>query len=181
MESVKDAITFTASDIFCRVSDHTFEMNCILFLDFDGVLHPDPCPKRDFFCQLPLIEGVLRTHKGVEIVISSSWRYDNSVDKLRSYFSPDVRDLVIGITPSVARTNAEGWIPPDLLGHHREWECRKWIRQNSLSETPWLAIDDVPEWFVPDCPNLLVTQSAYGFQPEQVARLRVMIQERLKD
>lgn len=156
-------------------------MNCILFLDFDGVLHPDPCSKRHFFCQLPLIEDVLRTHKGVDVVISSSWRYDESLDRLRGYFSPDVRDLISGITPSVARTNDEGWIPPDLLVHHREWECRKWIRQNCPSDAPWLAIDDVPEWFVPDCQNLLVTQSASGFQREQVATLSAMLQKRLQD
>ncbi len=156
-------------------------MNCILFLDFDGVLHPDPCSKRDFFCQLPLIEAVLRAHSGVEVVISSSWRYDDSLDKLRGYFSTDIRGLIICITPSVARTNDEGWIPPDLLQHHREWECRKWIRQNRSLNTPWLAIDDVPEWFVPDCPNLLVTQSASGFQPEQVATLSAMIQDRLQN
>ena len=156
-------------------------MNCILFLDFDGVLHPDPCSKQAFFCQLPLIEGVLRAHNGVELVISSSWRYDDSLDKLRSYFSPDIWGLIVGITPSVARTNDEGWIPPDLLQHHREWECRKWIRHNRPLDTPWLAIDDVPEWFVPNCPNLLATQSTSGFQPEQVATLSKMIQDRLQN
>lgn len=155
-------------------------MNCILFLDFDGVLHPDPCAKSAFFCQLPLIEEVLRVHKAVELVISSSWRYDNSLNKLRSYFSSDIGESVIGITPNVARTDNEGWIPQHLLQHHREWECRKWIRQNRSVDTPWLAIDDVPEWFVPDCPDLLVTASSSGFQPEQMAKLSTMIQERFQ-
>ncbi|OGB83229.1 MAG: hypothetical protein A2535_06565 [Burkholderiales bacterium RIFOXYD2_FULL_59_8] len=155
-------------------------MNCILFLDFDGVTHPDPCRKEAFFCQLPLIEDVLRTHKGVELVISSSWRYEDSLDKLRSYFSADIRELIVGVTPSVTRTNDEGWIPPDLLRHHREWECRKWIRQHRPTDVPWLAIDDVSDWFLPGCADLLVTRSECGFQPEQVSKLHEMLKARLK-
>lgn len=32
----------------------------ILFLDFDGVTHPEFCSYDDYFCRLPLIEEVLR-------------------------------------------------------------------------------------------------------------------------
>lgn len=155
-------------------------MNCILFLDFDGVTHPDPCRKDAFFCQLPLIEDVLRENKHVDVVISSSWRYDHRLPELQAYFSPDIRTLVIDVTPSVARTDNEGWIPPHLLQHHREWECRKWIRQHRPLDTPWLAIDDVSDWFLPGCPDLLSTQSECGFQPEQASKLSEMLKARLK-
>ena len=57
-------------------------MNCILFLDFDGVTHPDPCRKESFLGQLPLIEDVLREHRQVDVVISSSWRYDHRLHEL---------------------------------------------------------------------------------------------------
>ena len=54
----------------------------IVFLDFDGVLHPEfdpddperPKQNSDLFCRLPLIEAVLREFSQVEIVISSAWR-----------------------------------------------------------------------------------------------------------
>lgn len=155
-------------------------MNCILFLDFDGVTHPDPCRKEAFFCQLPLIEDVLRENKHVDVVISSSWRYDHRLPELKAYFSSDIRTLVIDVTPSVARTDDEGWIPPHLLQHHREWECRKWIRQHCPMDTPWLAIDDVSDWFLPGCADLLSTRSELGFQPEQASKLREMLKVRLK-
>lgn len=32
----------------------------ILFLDFDGVLHPEPSLAKDAFCRLPLIEEILQ-------------------------------------------------------------------------------------------------------------------------
>ena len=153
-------------------------MNCILFLDFDGVMHPDPCRKDEFFCQLPLIENVLREHQQVEIVISSSWRYDHKLPELQAYFSSDMRARVINVTPTVARTDDENWIPRHLLQHHREWECRKWMRQHRPLDATWLAIDDMAEWFLPACAHLLTTQSGCGFQPEQASLLREMIKDR---
>ncbi|WP_205895069.1 HAD domain-containing protein [Metapseudomonas otitidis] len=50
----------------------------ILFLDFDGVLHPEydgqATPADVVFCHLPRFEAVMRDHPEVEIVISSTWR-----------------------------------------------------------------------------------------------------------
>jgi hypothetical protein len=149
----------------------------MLFLDFDGVTHPDPCRKDEYFRQLPLIEDVLREHADVNVVISSSWRYDYRLPELQAWFSPDL-PRVIDVTPSVARTDDEDWIPRDLLQHHREWECRKWIRQNRPLHTPWLAIDDAAEWFTPECAHLLRTQSEFGFLREHVFVLDRMIKER---
>ena len=154
-------------------------MNCILFLDFDGVTHPDPCREVEYFRQLPLIENVLRDHRQLDVVISSSWRYDHTIHEMRDRFSPDIRSRVIDVTPSVTRTDYEGWIPPHLLQHHREWECRKWIRQHCPLDTPWLAIDDAAEWFTPECAHLLTTKSEFGFHPEQVLELDRMIKDRL--
>lgn len=121
--------------------------------------HPDPCRKDEYFRQLPLIEDVLREHGHVNVVISSGWRYDHRLPELQAFFSSDVGSRVIGVTPTVARTDDEGWIPRHLLQHHREWECWKWIRQNRPPDTPWLVIDDITEWFTPECGNPLPTQS----------------------
>jgi hypothetical protein len=55
------AVTFLCCEIYllascdtlCHVGGHNSEMNCIVFLDFDGVEHPDPAASHHFF-QLPL-------------------------------------------------------------------------------------------------------------------------------
>lgn len=65
--------------------------------------------------------------------------------------------------------------PQHLLQHHREWECQKWMREHRVENAPWLAIDDTPQWFVPDCSRLLVTQSESGIQQHQVLTLRAMM------
>ncbi|WP_162569200.1 HAD domain-containing protein [Variovorax sp. SRS16] len=152
-------------------------MRTFIFLDFDGVLHPDPCRKSDYFCQLHLIEDVLRKKPEVKIVVSSSWRFDHELERLREFFSPDLRSVVVGVNPVVTRSDGEGWIPRHLLSHHREWECRKWLRQNHAADALWVAIDDMPAWFTPNCENLIVTASAVGFQPEQSWQLERLLEQ----
>lgn len=77
----------------------------ILFLDFDGVLHPqydaEPTPVSEIFCHLPRFESVMRDFPSVEIVISSTWCIQFSLDELRSRFSPDIAARIIDGTPKI--------------------------------------------------------------------------------
>ena len=45
----------------------------ILFLDFDGVLHPEHCHESKHFCCLPVLESALRQVPEFELVITSTW------------------------------------------------------------------------------------------------------------
>jgi hypothetical protein len=70
----------------------------IVFLDFDGVLHPF-FPWRDLADQenqligfLPRFESVIRAFPIARIVIASDWRRHHSLTELREFFSPDIRD-----------------------------------------------------------------------------------------
>ena len=51
-----------------------------LFLDFDGVLHPDPSANQFKFCQRNLIESILREFPQVDIVLSTNWRLRYPMD-----------------------------------------------------------------------------------------------------
>lgn len=64
-------------------------MNPVLFLDFDGVLHPEPSFSHETFSQLPLVEAVLRAFLSVDIVISSTWRMNTPEERILRYFSKD--------------------------------------------------------------------------------------------
>jgi hypothetical protein len=61
----------------------------ILFLDVDGVLHPEGPSREPKFCRLPLLEEWLRGRPGVEVVISSSWREVHPFEELVSFFAED--------------------------------------------------------------------------------------------
>lgn len=144
----------------------------ILFLDFDGVLHPDPCyDEQRFFCCLPKLENVLRDFPKVQVVISSTWREKRSLSELRSFFSDDISSRIIGMTPS--------WkYFPDLfevIGYQRQTEVEAWLRESSEPWRSWIAIDDKSYLFKPFLPNLVQTNSSVGFDDDSERTLRQKI------
>ena len=103
--------------------------DCIVFLDFDGVTHPDPCEMGRLFTKLPLIEAVLRRFDACKIVISSSWRVVHPLDEMREYFAVDMQSHVIGVTPQ-----QRAW---DLMpSYSRQWECEAWLRSDRRLDSP---------------------------------------------
>ncbi len=153
-------------------------MKLILFLDFDGVLHPQPCFQDNVFCRLPLLEEVLREFPTLPIVISSSWREQESLEFLKSYFSADIAQRMIGVTP-LYRHPAFDHLKNPSVDFERQWEIENWCDENQYHASNWIAIDDYAPWFEPECPNLLLTSAATGFILEDQQRLRVMIKARL--
>lgn len=153
-------------------------MNPVLFLDFDGVLHPEPSNRKDTFTQLPLVENILREFPTVEIVISSAWRLDwwespkaVAVENLRRHFSADIAQRVVGVTPLIKRTSEEQAWNEDF-GPRREIECLAWLRANRPPGTPWLALDDREWWFSPESRNLMKVDGDTGFLPSDEDRFR---------
>ncbi|WP_374416067.1 HAD domain-containing protein, partial [Ectopseudomonas oleovorans] len=58
----------------------------ILFLDIDGVLHPDPPQPDQRLRSLPRLVAILRDFPHVEVVISSLWREHLTLNQLREIF-----------------------------------------------------------------------------------------------
>ncbi len=54
----------------------------ILFLDFDGVLHPDFARGKAYFSAKPLLWQLLDECPQTEVVFSTSWRSDPTFEKL---------------------------------------------------------------------------------------------------
>ena len=107
----------------------------ILFLDIDGVLHPDPPQPDQRLRSLPRLVEILRDHPQVEVVISSLWREKLSLDQLRDLFPADLRARIIDVTPIAERI--DGWLPA-----RREGEILDWLEASGRADEPWLAIDD---------------------------------------
>lgn len=137
----------------------------ILFLDFDGVTHPEVCTAPELFNCLPRIEAVLLHHPLVEIVISSAWREYHPLAELKQRFCPQLRPRVVGGTPLQRQDPSE-----PALCHVREIECRAWLTANR-PDAAWLAIDDAPWLFSPRCANLLLTNHALGFTTDDAVLL----------
>lgn len=144
----------------------------ILFLDFDGVLHSDPCyDKSQYFSYLPRLESVLRDFPEVQIVISSTWREKRSISQLKSFFSADIGTRIVGVTPS--------WrdIPDivDVIGYQRYAEIEGWLRQSGEPWKDWVAIDDKPYLFKPFLKNLVKTTSLTGFDERAEKTLKLYL------
>lgn len=140
----------------------------ILFLDFDGVLHPEYVPgmtpgrhrvNLDYWSCLPAFEAVIRRHPNWKIVISSTWRERRSLDELRAPFSPDIAARIIGVTPKLERCSGR-----------RQREIEAWIRQNAYSG-PILILDDWPPLFDQDCEHVLFTETLVGLDADAAAML----------
>ena len=100
----------------------------LVFLDFDGVLHPFPCHYALHFCQRDLLEGFFRqpAQANARVVIRSTWRNHYPLDELRRWFSPNFRNRIIGCTPTLDGIAWEG---------SREREIQAWRQQHgSLHE-----------------------------------------------
>jgi hypothetical protein len=83
---------------------------CVAYLDFDGVLHDDDVvwsrkqgihmrtPGRLLFEWSPVLDGLLRPHPEVRIVLSTSWVRVKSFDFSKKQLSLELQSRVIGAT-----------------------------------------------------------------------------------
>ena len=147
----------------------------ILFLDFDGVLHPF-FPRSDrsdeenqLFAYLPRLEKVLRDHPVCRIVISSSWRENRPWEMVIGAFSPDIVPRIIGATP-VLRVKE-----PPYPSHPRLEEIARFLDANGHSNAQWVALDDDPGLYPPGCANLILCED--GFREAEEAILRQVLGE----
>lgn len=142
------------------------QLTRMLFLDFDGVLHPINGPA---FSRLPLLEAWLRQRTDLGIVISSSWREHMSSQRLAELFSPDLRQRLVGATP-VLSTREWHRAP----GRVRHTEVLAWLDQNQGIKE-WGILDDQALLFPPGLDRLVITDGRMGLAPKDLRRLEVVL------
>ena len=152
-----------------------------LFLDFDGVTHPDRARPERQFEAVPLIEKVLRQHPEVELVLSTSWRETYPLDELRYLFSIDISERIVGMTPIYSGDRPWPALPFERAQKTRHAECQMWLYQNRSLEHPWIAVDDRPWWFDPECKNVFAVDLNTGFTVADQEPLSQMIRTMLAD
>ena len=130
----------------------------ILFLGFDGMLHPEGVGAELEFVYLDNFERVMREYPQVRIVVSSSRRFSESVEELRMHFSTDIRKRIVGVTPRLAESES--------VRGQRQRECEAWIRE---------------EYFDEGCQSLLLIPNVHdggaGLEGIYVETLRIRIGE----
>ena len=147
-----------------------------LFLDFDGVLHPEHCHESKHFCCLTILEDALRQVPECKVVITSTWRLELPFEALRGKFSRDIAARIAGITPTFSDLKQ---VPNTLLSYPREAECHAWQWANGVPHLPWLAIDDRSWNYRPFCNSLLLVDGSTGLTSSTGTQLVRRLQELL--
>jgi hypothetical protein len=140
----------------------------ILFLDFDGVLHPWCSPRSEYFCYLPRLEAVLRDYSQVEIVICSDWRLSFSLSQQRRHFSDDIARRVVGQTQCLD----DGSLNQDGL---RRREALAYLERTGSPNRSWCALDDRMDLWYPEEPRIIHCPDQFDEREEKL--LRRIIQE----
>jgi hypothetical protein len=146
----------------------------VLFLDYDGVLHPvggsasfPPGASRPgrYLARLPLLESLLR-ESGLErigVVVSSTWRVAYKLAQLRGQFAPDLRQRMIGVTPQLERFKTR---------HARHEEIAAWLAGHPEVRA-WVAVDDDLHGFPEQArAQLVATDAQTGLSPRDIDLLR---------
>lgn len=154
----------------------------ILFLDFDGVLHPDAVYLRlngeielrapgALFMWAPALADALEAHPQIRIVLSTSWARNLGYHTARKALPVELRQRVIGATWHSAM--GRGW--PDYIPWDDQTRFQQIAAYLSRLEAPmpWLAIDDDAQGW-PDYlrERLVQTDAMRGLSaPEALAEL----------
>lgn len=144
----------------------------VLFLDFDGVMHPEFCHESKHFMHLETFETVMRAAPDVELVISSTWRYKRSLEELKALFSDDVAARIVGVTRPYAQLVD---VSDVLVGYEREAECRHWLEQHGRITQEWLAVDDRSWNFRPFNPHVFLVNGEVGLDVNAATKLAARI------
>ena len=134
----------------------------IVYLDFDGVLHPSTPIDNALFCRAHLLESVFEnttTSSAVSIVISSSWRFTHSLASLKAKLPHFLAQRVMDVTG------------PAVIGKHARYQeitahayCNDVVVQ-------WRALDDSYWEFPSNCQELIRCNPNTGIGPKELAQL----------
>lgn len=130
----------------------------VLFLDFDGVLHPvtdDPSDDQ-YFMWLPHLVDALAEYADVSVVVHSTWRYLFDDRELRALLGA-LGNRFVGAAPRGPRYEAITW----------------WLHLNEKFDS-YRILDDAPGEFPEPAPEqLIVCHSQRGVSdPVVLAQLR---------
>lgn len=135
-------------------------MEKLLYLDFDGVLHPNHCTPAQWLSHLPALSDCLSGIRfEVKIVISSSWRFHYDTKELVARFPVQLRSKVVG-------TTGEAFIGK----HSRYEEIQAHLNQYNRG-MPWCALDDCAWEFPSPCPELILCDGSKGLDTAVLAEL----------
>ena len=138
----------------------------ILFLDFDGVLHPFPLKPPDRpFSAIGHLWAILERLPEATVVITSTWRERHAfpalVAMLRAQGGEHFAERFVGTTPMLE--DGREYVPGV-----RQREVEAWLEANASEGRKYLILDDIDSYFDADCAQLFLVNGATGLTQDDV-------------
>lgn len=159
----------------CRLPNEDFMP--YLFLDFDGVLHPDavylergrPILRGHggiaLFQWAPILAELMAPYPHIDIVLSTSWVPTLTFHRARAYLPASLQQRVIGATWHSHYTVEYGIDRIGWFGMTRFAQINVYVRRHCQNDN-WFAIDDHPfGWPDDQLGHLVQTDSNSGIFP----------------
>ena len=144
----------------------------LLFLDFDGVLHPVKSNIDDIFCRVPLLEDfLLHEMPDWNIVLSTSWREPHSLDQLFDFLPESLHSRILGTTVADKHPGPKEMDSMLFQRSPRQAQVLYYLRERALNDEHWLALDDSAPDFEPDTPQLVLCNPTQGITQETLVEL----------
>ncbi len=135
-------------------------MERYLFLDFDGVLHPNHCDPNLWFQHLPVLSDCLLDAPVVcKIVISSSWRFHHDLQALIARFPVRLQSRIGGATGDA------------YIGKYSRFNEIQAYLNRCQSPLTWRALDDCAWEFPNPCPELVPCDGAVGLDQSVINKI----------
>ena len=148
----------------------------IIFLDFDGVLHPNAVYLRggkpvldgdgELFMWAPLLINALSEFSVCKIVLSTNWVHRLGFESTCDLLPVELRERVIGSTwHSVMETPRynDGLTLSYWNDATRFQQIKHWTQFNKLHLNEWIAVDDdASGWHDSDSYNLVLVDGKIG-------------------
>ena len=160
-----------------------------LFLDFDGVLHPDAVylvkgrpvlqAEGNLFMWASSLVVALEPFPTVSIVLSTSWARQLGYSRARKALPQSLRDRVVGATwhsaMRISQFNSSQWGATWWDSASRYAQIARYVARAHLGS--WVAIDDHGEdWAEQHVDNLILTDPTQGISsPQALALLRARL------
>ena len=127
----------------------------MLFLDFDGVLHPSSLGADPLFSKASLLSMALYDID-VPIVISSSWRFTHSLKELKEKLPSEIAKKVVDVTGAA------------VIGKHPRYNEILNYLSVQKGAIDWRALDDSYWEFPSLCAQLIRCNSNTGINIREV-------------
>lgn len=149
----------------------------VVFLDIDGVLHPDMSPPEDEFSCVEAFERAVSPYREVDIVITGRKRLYMGLDRIRTKFSVEVASRIVGVTPDLS--SEEDAADPEL-------ERTVWMSKNRSASPAqarrWIAVGPLRAFSGEESvDHVLLVSPKVGFTDADGALLQGAIEAKLEE